>query len=43
MQQMIQKAVVPMENTGLMELIGPERTVTEEVTLLHTPGHAPVR
>ena len=24
-----------------MDLIGPERTITDEVTLLHTPGHTP--
>jgi len=41
MQRMISSAVVPLEHTGLMDLIGPERTVTEEVTLLHTPGHTP--
>lgn len=39
--EMVHKAVLPLEATGLMDLIGPERAVTEEVTLLHTPGHTP--
>ena len=34
-------AVVPLKDTGLMDLIGPERVLTDEVTLLHTPGHTP--
>lgn len=38
---MIKNAVVPMQHTGLMDLIGPERVITDEVTLLHTPGHTP--
>jgi glyoxylase-like metal-dependent hydrolase (beta-lactamase superfamily II) len=38
---MMKAAVVPMKDTGLMELIGPERIITDEVTLLHTPGHTP--
>lgn len=41
MQSMIRNTVLPLESTGLMDLIGPERTVTSEVTLLHTPGHTP--
>jgi glyoxylase-like metal-dependent hydrolase (beta-lactamase superfamily II) len=41
MQRMIRSAVLPLKDTGLMELIGPERSVTDEVTLLHTPGHTP--
>ena len=32
-------AVVPLKDTGLMDLIGPEYKVTDEVTLIHTPGH----
>jgi glyoxylase-like metal-dependent hydrolase (beta-lactamase superfamily II) len=39
--EMVHKAVLPLEPTGLMDLIGPEYAVTEEVTLLHTPGHTP--
>jgi glyoxylase-like metal-dependent hydrolase (beta-lactamase superfamily II) len=39
--QMIRTAVVPLKDTGLMDLIGAEAAVTEEVTLLHTPGHTP--
>lgn len=39
MQRMMRAAVLPLKDTGLMELIGPERTITDEVTLLHTPGH----
>ncbi|MCG3776063.1 MAG: N-acyl homoserine lactonase AiiA [Nitrospira sp.] len=38
---MIRNAVLPLEHTGLMEIIGPEYKVTDEVTLLHTPGHTP--
>jgi glyoxylase-like metal-dependent hydrolase (beta-lactamase superfamily II) len=41
MPEMIKAAVLPLKDTGLMDLIGPEATVTEEVTLLHTPGHTP--
>lgn len=41
MQTMIRVAVLPLKDTGLMELIGPERAITSEVTLLHTPGHTP--
>ncbi len=36
---MFATAVIPMKDTGLMELIGPERVITDGVTLLHTPGH----
>ncbi len=39
--KMMKAAVVPLKDTGLMELIGPERIITDEVTLLHTPGHTP--
>jgi glyoxylase-like metal-dependent hydrolase (beta-lactamase superfamily II) len=38
---MIRTAVLPLKDTGLMELIGSEAAITEEVTLLHTPGHTP--
>lgn len=38
---MIRTAVVPLKDTGLMELAGSEAFITEEVTLLHTPGHTP--
>ena len=38
-QKMFATAVIPMKDTGLMELIGPERVITDGVTLLHTPGH----
>ncbi|MFN8557965.1 MAG: MBL fold metallo-hydrolase [Dehalococcoidia bacterium] len=41
MAQMIRTAVLPLKDTGLMDLIGSEATITEEVTLLHTPGHTP--
>lgn len=41
MPEMMRTAVLPLKDTGLMDLIGPERAVTEEVTLLHTPGHTP--
>ena len=39
--QMVRNAVLPLRDTGLMELIGPERAITDEVTLLQTPGHTP--
>ena len=39
--EMVRLAVLPLEHTGLMELIGSEYAVTEGVTLLHTPGHTP--
>ena len=39
--EMVRQAILPLEHTGLMDLIGSEHTVTEEVTLLHTPGHTP--
>jgi len=38
-QKMFAAAVEPMRNSGLMTLIGPERLITDGVTLLHTPGH----
>lgn len=41
MQNMIRLAVLPLKDTGLMDLIGPEQVITDEVTLLHTPGHTP--
>jgi glyoxylase-like metal-dependent hydrolase (beta-lactamase superfamily II) len=41
LSQMIRNAVLPLEDTGLMELIGSEAAITEDVTLLHTPGHTP--
>lgn len=40
-QQMIRTAVLPLQDTGLMDVIGSEASITEEVTLLHTPGHTP--
>jgi glyoxylase-like metal-dependent hydrolase (beta-lactamase superfamily II) len=41
LSQMVQTAVMPLEHTGLMELIDSEYAVTDEVSLLHTPGHTP--
>jgi glyoxylase-like metal-dependent hydrolase (beta-lactamase superfamily II) len=41
MQRMMRTAVIPLKDTGLMDLIGPEQIITDEVTLLHTPGHTP--
>jgi glyoxylase-like metal-dependent hydrolase (beta-lactamase superfamily II) len=40
-KKMFDTAVIPMKNTGLVELIGPEAMITDGVTLLHTPGHTP--
>jgi glyoxylase-like metal-dependent hydrolase (beta-lactamase superfamily II) len=39
--QMMRAAVIPLQNTGLMDLIGSERVITDEITLLHNPGHTP--
>ena len=41
MQNMIRVAVLPLKDSGQMDLIGPEHVITDEVTLLHTPGHTP--
>ncbi len=38
---LVRNCVLPFENTGTMDIIGPEYQVTDEVTLLHTPGHTP--
>ena len=38
-KKMFDAAVLPMRNSGLMTLIGPERIITDGVTILHTPGH----
>jgi glyoxylase-like metal-dependent hydrolase (beta-lactamase superfamily II) len=38
-QKMFDTAVIPMKDTGLMDLIGPEHIITDGVTILHTPGH----
>jgi glyoxylase-like metal-dependent hydrolase (beta-lactamase superfamily II) len=40
-QKMFATAVLPMKDSGLMSLIGPEAMITDGVTLLHTPGHTP--
>jgi glyoxylase-like metal-dependent hydrolase (beta-lactamase superfamily II) len=40
-KKMYEAAVLPMRDTGLVEIIGPEATITDGVTLLHTPGHTP--
>ena len=39
--QMMKNAVIPLEGTGLMDHIDHERVITDDVTLLHTPGHTP--
>ncbi len=38
---MMRNCVIPLQNTGLMDLIGSEAKITDEVTLLHSPGHTP--
>lgn len=38
---MMKHSVLPMRDTGLMELAGSEARITGEVTLLHAPGHTP--
>ncbi len=40
-KKMFETAVIPMKDSGLMDLIGPEQIITDGVTLLHTPGHTP--
>jgi len=37
----VQHSVLPLQDSGLMELAGSERAITDEVTLLHAPGHTP--
>jgi glyoxylase-like metal-dependent hydrolase (beta-lactamase superfamily II) len=39
--EMMRRAVLPLQDTGLMELAGSEQYITDDVTLLHTPGHTP--
>jgi glyoxylase-like metal-dependent hydrolase (beta-lactamase superfamily II) len=39
--RMMAASVAPMQDTGLMELVGSEAKITDEVTLLHAPGHTP--
>jgi len=39
--QMMRVAVIPLKETGLMDIIGSERVITDEITLLHNPGHTP--
>ena len=38
-QRMHAAAVVPLKDTGLLDLVGPEQIITDGVTILHTPGH----
>jgi glyoxylase-like metal-dependent hydrolase (beta-lactamase superfamily II) len=40
-RQQVVNSVLPLKDTGLMDLIDSEFAVTEEVTLLHAPGHTP--
>jgi glyoxylase-like metal-dependent hydrolase (beta-lactamase superfamily II) len=37
----VQQTLTPLEALGALDLIDGERSLTEEVTLLHTPGHTP--
>jgi glyoxylase-like metal-dependent hydrolase (beta-lactamase superfamily II) len=37
----VRHSVLPLTDSGLMELAGSERIITDEVTLLHSPGHTP--
>jgi glyoxylase-like metal-dependent hydrolase (beta-lactamase superfamily II) len=37
----IENCVLSLKDSGLMDLIGSEAKVTDEVTLLHAPGHTP--
>lgn len=41
MAKQLNNSVLPLKDTGLMDLIGSEARITDEVTLLHTPGHTP--
>jgi glyoxylase-like metal-dependent hydrolase (beta-lactamase superfamily II) len=37
----VSNCLLPVEVAGLMELVDHEMAVTDEVTILHTPGHTP--
>ena len=37
----VSTCLLPVKDAGLMDLVGSEQQVTDEVTILHTPGHTP--
>jgi glyoxylase-like metal-dependent hydrolase (beta-lactamase superfamily II) len=37
----VEQALTPLESLGALDLADGERSLTEEVTALHTPGHTP--
>ncbi len=37
----VSTCLLPVEQAGLMDLVDHEANVTDEVTILHTPGHTP--
>jgi glyoxylase-like metal-dependent hydrolase (beta-lactamase superfamily II) len=37
----VEQTLTPLESLGVLELIDGERVLTEELTVLHTPGHTP--
>jgi len=37
----VQETLTPLEALGVLDLADGERSLTEEITTLHTPGHTP--
>jgi glyoxylase-like metal-dependent hydrolase (beta-lactamase superfamily II) len=37
----VDQTITPLQSLGVLDLIHGERSLTEELTLLHTPGHTP--
>jgi glyoxylase-like metal-dependent hydrolase (beta-lactamase superfamily II) len=37
----VEQTLTPLESLGVLDLVDGERSLTEEVTALHTPGHTP--
>jgi glyoxylase-like metal-dependent hydrolase (beta-lactamase superfamily II) len=37
----VDQTITPLQSLGVLDLIAGERSLTAEVTLLHTPGHTP--
>ena len=37
----VEQTLTPLESLGVLDLADGERSLTEELTLLHTPGHTP--
>jgi glyoxylase-like metal-dependent hydrolase (beta-lactamase superfamily II) len=41
LQKTVKTCLLPVKDAGLLELVGSEQQVTDDVTILHTPGHTP--